>query len=157
MLRILEFDSIYNMSRINFYTADKAFVFKGKRKLKLFIELLFKKEGVQIDQINYVFCSDKYLLTINQSFLQHDFYTDIITFDLSEKNQAKSAEIYISIERVAENAKNLSVQYQTELLRVIFHGALHLCGYHDKKKVDIQKMRQKEDFYLSGFGIVQKK
>jgi rRNA maturation RNase YbeY len=139
------------MSQINFYTADKAFVFKGKRKLKLFIEHIFKMEATKISQIDYIFCSDEYLLSINKAFLQHDYYTDIITFDLSEKKQPKSAEIYISIERVAENAKNLSVQHQTELLRVIFHGALHLCGYKDKKDTDIKKMRKKEDFYLTSF------
>ena len=139
------------MSRINFFSADKAFVFNGKRKLKLFIGYIFKEEAVKISQIDYIFCSDEYLLSINKGFLQHDYYTDIITFDLSEKNQPKSAEIYISVERVAENAKNLSVQHQTELLRVIFHGALHLCGYKDKKDTDIKKMRKKEDFYLTSF------
>jgi rRNA maturation RNase YbeY len=80
--------------------------------------------------------------------LQHDYYTDIITFGLSEKNQPIEAEIYISIDRVKENASNLSIAYQQEMLRVLFHGALHLCGYKDKSKADIKLMRGKEDFYI---------
>jgi len=136
------------MQKITFSTGDRPFVFKQKENLKRFIETIFLKEKKKLAEINYVFCTDAMLLEINQNFLQHDYYTDIITFGLSEKNQPIEAEIYISIDRVKENAKDLSVTYQQEMLRVLFHGALHLCGYKDKSKADIKLMRTKEDFYI---------
>ena len=119
--------------------------------LKSFIQKLIRKEGKKLGGLNYVFCSDKELLKINQDFLQHDYYTDIITFGLSEPNLPIEAEVYISIDRVKDNAKNLNLTFKNELLRVVFHGALHLCGYKDKKKSDIEQMRQKEDYYLQVF------
>jgi rRNA maturation RNase YbeY len=136
------------MQKITFSTGDRPFVFKQKENLKRFIESVFLKEKKKLAGINYVFCTDAMLLEINQNFLQHDYYTDIITFGLSEKNQPIEAEIYISIDRVKENASNLSIAYQQEMLRVLFHGALHLCGYKDKSKADIKLMRGKEDFYI---------
>lgn len=136
------------MQKITFSAGDRSFVFKQKEKLKRFIESIFLKEKKKLAGINYVFCTDAMLLEINQNFLQHDYYTDIITFGLSEKNQPIEAEIYISIDRVKENASNLSITYQQEMLRVLFHGALHLCGYKDKSKSDIKLMRAKEDFYI---------
>jgi probable rRNA maturation factor len=136
------------MQKITFSTGDRPFVFKQKENLKRFIESIFLKEKKKLAGINYVFCTDAMLLEINQNFLQHDYYTDIITFGLSEKNQPIEAEIYISIDRVKENASNLSIAYQQEMLRVLFHGALHLCGYKDKSKADIKLMRGKEDFYI---------
>jgi rRNA maturation RNase YbeY len=93
---------------------------------------------------------------MNRDFLQHDYYTDIITFGLSEKNQPIEAEIYISIDRVKDNALSLGVAYKEEMLRVIFHGALHLCGYKDKTKSEISAMRAKEDQYLQLFAKTQK-
>ena len=87
-------------------------------------------------------------MEINRQFLKHDYYTDIITFDLSDTN-AIHAEVYISIERVKENATTLKASFKSELHRVIFHGALHLCGYKDKSDTEKKKMRQKEDVYLS--------
>jgi len=119
-----------------------------KTKLKVQIEQLFKKERVLLDSLNYIFCSDEYLLQINREFLKHDFYTDIITFDLSEKTGAVIGEVYISLDRVKENAATLGTIFNEELLRVLFHGALHLCGYRDKKKADIEEMRKKEEQYL---------
>ena len=136
------------MQKITFSTGDRPFAFKQKEILKRFIETIFLKEKKKLAEINYVFCTDAMLLEINQNFLQHDYYTDIITFGLSEKNQPIEAEIYISIDRVKENAKDLSITYQQEMLRVLFHGALHLCGYKDKSKADIKVMRTKEDFYI---------
>jgi len=109
---------------------------------------IFKKERTPLEQLQYVFCSDEYLLEINQQYLQHNYYTDIITFDLSEKGGPVSGEIYISIDRVKENARHFQVPFQQELLRVIFHGALHLCGYKDKTKKDQEAMRKAEDKYL---------
>jgi rRNA maturation RNase YbeY len=137
------------MQNINFHNADRSFVFKGKGKLKTFIDKLVKSENFQVEQLDYIFCSDKYLLNINRKFLKHDFYTDIITFDLSEKNKIIQGEIYISLDRVIDNSKSLSVKFKDELLRVIFHGILHLCGYKDKKNSDKKIMRDKEDYYLA--------
>lgn len=136
------------MATINFSTGDRPFVFPKKNQLKAFIERIFKKEKKALAGITYIFCSDEMLLQMNRDFLQHDYYTDIITFGLSDKNQPIEAEIYISIDRVKDNAKEMGITYHTEMLRVIFHGALHLCGYKDKKKSETLLMRQKEDQYL---------
>jgi probable rRNA maturation factor len=119
--------------------------------LKDCIGTLFKRERTQLDELNYIFCSDAYLLDINQNYLQHDDYTDIITFDLSDEPGRVKGEIYISIDRVKENARTFSVPLHQELRRVIFHGALHLCGYKDKSNKDIQAMRTAENKYLSYF------
>ena len=120
----------------------------NRKKLKDFIILLFKKEGKRIEQLNYIFCTDRYLLEINKKYLGHNFYTDIITFELSDEKEPIIADIYISKERVRENAHLLAESFQTELHRVIFHGALHLCNYHDKGKKQKSKMKRKEDYYL---------
>ncbi|MCU0351620.1 MAG: rRNA maturation RNase YbeY [Flavobacterium sp.] len=136
------------MPKINFRTGDRSFVFAEKTVLKTFIASIFKKEKKTISEINYIFCSDEMLLKINQDFLQHNYYTDIITFGLNEPGEPIEAEIYVSIDRVKDNAKQQGVSYQNEMQRVLFHGALHLCGYKDKKKSEIIVMRQKEDQYL---------
>ena len=133
---------------IYFHQADKAFHFRGKRELQDFIAFLFKKEQKALSQLAYIFCSDEFLLQMNRDFLQHDYYTDIITFGLSAKGEPITGEIYISLDRVKDNAKTLGVTVREEQLRGIFHGALHLCGYKDKTKKDIALMRQKEDQYL---------
>ena len=123
---------------------------KNRKGLKAFIFSLFSKEERVLNEMNIIFCSDDYLLEINKQHLQHNFYTDIITFDLSEsKSGPITAELYISIDRVKENAFILSTKFTLELHRVIFHGALHLCGYGDKSKKNIAIMRAKEDEYLS--------
>lgn len=116
--------------------------------LKKYIHAVFKKEGKKLESLNYIFCTDKVLLEINRKYLKHDFYTDIITFDLSETETVR-AEIYISVDRVRENALKLGVSFKSELHRVIFHGVLHLCGYKDKNKNEKKKMRRKEEFYLA--------
>ncbi|HLD54268.1 MAG TPA: rRNA maturation RNase YbeY [Sediminibacterium sp.] len=136
------------MSKINFRTGDRPFVFKNKTGLKYFIGSIFKKEKQELERINYIFCSDDMLLKINQDFLQHNYYTDIITFGLNEPGEPIEAEIYVSIDRVKDNAIQHGVSYENEMQRVLFHGALHLCGYKDKKKSEIILMRQKEDQYL---------
>lgn len=111
-----------------------------------------KKEGRSILSLNIIFCSDAQLLEINQSFLQHDDYTDIITFDLSaSKKEPATAEIYISAERVRENAKTFQTAINRELHRVIFHGVLHLCGYGDKKPGEVKRMREKEGEWLNRY------
>jgi rRNA maturation RNase YbeY len=136
------------MQKVNFQKADSALTLPAKTDLKLFIESLFKMEKTPLATINYIFCSDKYLLSINQQFLNHDYYTDIITFGLHDKGTPVVAEVYISVDRVKDNAKSLGVTFTNEMLRVLFHGALHLCGYKDKSKADISMMRAKEDAYL---------
>lgn len=124
---------------------------KERRRLKTFLIALFKKEKTPLQSLTYIFCSDEYLLGINQQFLQHNYYTDIISFDLAAKGQPVEGEIYISLERVLENAKNLNQSFTKELHRVVFHGALHLCGYKDKSAKDIVIMRKKEDGYLNQY------
>lgn len=120
---------------------------KGKNIIKRLIIEIFISEGKNLNTLNYIFCSDTFLLGINKKFLKHNDYTDIISFDLSESNNI-TGEIYISVERVKENAFTQDVSFKNELCRVIIHGALHLCGYKDKKKSEITVMREKEDYYL---------
>ncbi len=136
------------MAKISFNTGDRPFVFQQKTQLKAFIESIFKKEKKQLAGLRYVFCSDDMLLDINRNFLQHDYFTDIISFGLSEIGEPIEGEIYISIDRVRDNAQLLGQTYKEEMLRVLFHGALHLCGYKDKTKSEIITMRAKEDQYL---------
>jgi probable rRNA maturation factor len=139
------------MKQVKFNYADAAAPFKHKTAIQLFLAtVLFKKEKKTLDTLQYVFCSDDYLLQINNQFLKHDFYTDIITFDLSE-TKATIGEIYISVDRVKENAVTQKTSFQQEMERVIFHGALHLCGYKDKTKSQITTMRQQEAQYLRLF------
>jgi probable rRNA maturation factor len=114
-------------------------------RLKRFLVTIFKKEKKSLVELQYVFCSDPYLLEINRQFLHHDFYTDIVTFNLAEKDQPTLGEIYISIDRVRDNARTFNTTITQELHRVIFHGALHLCGYKDKTAKQEQEMRQMED------------
>jgi probable rRNA maturation factor len=133
---------------VQFFYLKGGFRFNNRTLLKKFIDNVFKAEGVKLDSLNYIFCSDEYLLQINKSYLNHDYYTDIITFDLSNSTGIVG-EIYISIDRVVQNASTHKCTITQELHRVIFHGALHLCGYKDKSKRDSVLMRQMEDKYLA--------
>jgi len=135
---------------ITFSEADRRFTLGNRRKLKTFIEhVLCAEEGMSIKALSYVFCSDNYLLDINKRFLNHDYYTDIISFDLRiDKAKVIEGEIYISIDRVRDNSITLGPLYSDEFLRVIFHGVLHLCCYKDKSKNDIVTMRSAEEKYL---------
>lgn len=140
------------MSKVTFsYAHGQKLFYPNKTALKLFIEQLFKLEKRKLDSITYVFCSDEFLLSINNTHLQHDYYTDIITFDLSESHHSTIGEVYISVDRVKENAIINNTTFKNELERVVFHGALHLCGYKDKSKKDIIIMRAKEDYYINRF------
>ncbi|AQY21944.1 rRNA maturation RNase YbeY [Riemerella anatipestifer] len=112
------------------------------------LEQIILSEHKKLGKINYIFCDDEYLLKINQEHLQHDYYTDIITFDYVRGNTI-SGDIFVSLERIKDNASTLSKDYQSEFLRVLAHGVLHLCGYKDKTEEDIKTMRGKEDFYLN--------
>ena len=136
---------------ISFNKADATATLTNRVALKSFIEKSVKKEGLSIDSLNYVFCSDKYLLAINKQYLEHNYYTDIISFDLSEDPGKLIGEVYISVDRVKDNAKTHGATFSEELLRVIFHGALHFCGYEDKKPSDVKKMRQMEDLWLTAY------
>lgn len=137
-------------SKVYFFSLGVKLTLQCKTRLKGFIESIFKKEGKRMSSLNYIFCTDKALLEINKQFLKHDFYTDIITFNLSESEKI-TAEIYISVDRVRDNAESLDVSFKSELHRVILHGALHLCGYGDKTKVQKAEMRCKEDYYLATY------
>lgn len=136
---------------ISFNKADKNISLGNRVSLKLFLEKQMKKEGIRIECLQYVFCSDKYLLEINKQFLNHDYYTDIISFDLSEVKGELIGDIYISVDRVKENAKLVKTTQTNELLRVIFHGALHFCGYKDKKPADAKLMRSMEDKWIKAY------
>jgi probable rRNA maturation factor len=137
-------------SKVYFFFQGVNVSLANRSQLKNFIHSIFRKEGKKLDSLNYIFCTDKALLEINRQFLAHNFYTDIITFDLSEKKAIK-AEIYISVDRVRENALQIGVSFKSELHRVIFHGVLHLCGYKDKNKKQKLVIRAKEDFYLTRY------
>lgn len=121
-----------------------------EENLKIWIEKIIISEEKKLGEINYIFCDDEYLLKINQDFLQHDYYTDIITFD-SVKGKTISGEIFVSLQRIKDNASLISKNYDKEKKRVIAHGILHLCGYKDKTEEQQKEMRAKEDFYLNLF------
>jgi rRNA maturation RNase YbeY len=137
-----------SLSSIQFHFLHSNAGPRDRQKLKAFILSIFKKERTSLNTLTYIFCSDTYLLKINQQFLQHNYYTDIVSFNLAARNAAIEGEIYISLDRVRENALELNQYYYRELHRVIFHGALHLCGYKDKTVSEIAIMRTKEEYYL---------
>ena len=132
---------------INFFFENTRNIDIKRRKLKELINYLLEKEGFIGKEINVIFCTDEYLLALNEKFLKHDYYTDIITFDNSHNNLI-TGELYISMERIEENAKKFNVTLIKELYRVIIHGVLHLAGYKDKDSVEKQLMTGKEDYYL---------
>ena len=141
---------INNKAPVKFHQL-RPFHLPEKRRLKIFLRDLMNNEKKDFDSLDYIFCDDAFLLKINQDFLHHNDLTDIITFDLAEKHQYTKGEVYISVERVRDNASDLKVAFQEELHRVIFHGALHLCGYTDKTGQTRKQKREKEDFYLSSY------
>ncbi len=134
---------------INFFNADVNYTIKGKLKIKAWLISTAKNEGFIINSLNIILCSDEYLFNLNKEFLSHVTYTDIITFDYGERRYSLEGELYISIERVRENASTLGITMTNELHRVIVHGLLHLCGYKDKSKGNKAIMSSKEDHYLS--------
>ncbi|MGV3761849.1 rRNA maturation RNase YbeY [Parapedobacter sp.] len=141
------------MGYIHFFTEDTAYQIKGKLPLKRWVKATIASEGFKTGEVSVVLCSDAYLLEINKQYLQHDTYTDIVTFDSSERDDTIAGDIFISIDRVQENALKFGVDERDELHRVIIHGILHLCGYGDKKKEDKARMTEKEDFYLGTRGV----
>lgn len=137
---------------IHFFEEDIRVPLTNKRNIKSWLQSVAKEEGKKITELNYVFCSDSYLLEMNQQYLNHNTLTDIITFDQSEDPKKVEGDIYISYERVVENASTLHSE-NTELFRVIVHGLLHLLGYKDKKQEEAIIMRAKEDYYLQKMNL----
>ena len=139
------------MSKIFFYPDDRPVDLKKRILVKRLLTRIFVLEKTGLNQVNYIFSSDQHLLSINRSYLKHNSYTDVITFTLSQKGEPVCGEVYLSTDRIKDNAKNYNESYQNELLRVLIHGALHLCGFEDNTRAQKKLMRQKENFYLSSF------
>ena len=134
------------------FSSQNDFVLEQSERVEDWLKAAAVKESYGIDSLGYVFCSDDFLLEINQQFLDHDTLTDIVTFDYTE-GTILNGEIYISTDRVADNAKDFNVDFDTELRRVIIHGLLHMCGYGDKTDDEKSHMRKKEDEYLSLWAV----
>lgn len=137
---------------INFFTEDIEFKFKNKRACKKWILSTLEEEGAiksrKFEELSVIFCSDEYLLEMNKKYLGHNYYTDVITFDNSEERNF-SGDVFISVERVRENAETYNQLFIDELHRVIIHGVLHLTGYDDGTKQEQEEMRSREDHYLA--------
>ena len=132
---------------MRFFFPDRKVHIPGVSHLKSFIELIFQKEKRNLDTINVIFCSDQVLLKLNKSYLNHNYLTDVLTFDLSESSEIKG-EIYLSVDAIKRNSAKYKVSINQELVRVIFHGILHLCSYNDKSVADKILMSEREDHYL---------
>ena len=134
---------------IHFFTEEISFTLKNKTIIRNWLRETISAEGYVLEELNFIFCSDEYLLGINQQYLDHDTYTDVITFDNSEAPKTIVSDIFISIDRIKENAKEFKHDFMDELCRVMVHGTLHLLGYPDKGKVAKKIMTEKEDLYLA--------
>lgn len=132
---------------IRFHTEDVKFPWKGKRILSGWIKEAISAENRAFGEINVILCSDEYLLEMNKEYLKHDYYTDIITFNYNEE-KVVSGDLFISLDRVKDNAIKNEVSLETEVYRVVIHGIMHLCGYNDKTKTEQIKIRERENFYL---------
>lgn len=134
---------------INFFSEGIDYSLKNEPQIVKWIESVSRQHDFEINQINYIFCDDEYLLKVNSEHLDHHYYTDIITFDLAEEEGKLESDIFISIDRVIDNAKQIEVSFEHELQRVIIHGVLHLIGFNDKTSEEKTLMRKKEDACLS--------
>ncbi len=132
---------------VSYFTEDTKFAFKEKRLTNRWLKLVAESEIRRLGDISIIFCSDNYILDVNMKYLQHDYFTDIITFDYCEKD-ILSGDLFISIDSVRENALFYGTEFENELNRVMVHGLLHLIGYDDHTEEDIAVMRQKENYYL---------
>jgi len=137
------------MPKINFFTEEISYTLKHKTVIRNWINETIVAEGFKLAELNFILCSDEYLLRINKDFLQHDDYTDVITFDNAEEPKIILGDIFISLERIKENAVNFKSTTLEELCRIMIHGTLHLLGYKDKTKAAKTIMTAKEDFYLA--------
>ena len=133
---------------IKFFSLHVSTLLSRRKQLKQFISEIFLAQKKPLNSLAIVFCNDEYLLSINEKFLHHSDFTDILTFSLSKENEPITGEIYISIPRIVENSTVFSVKPEEELHRVIFHGILHLCGYTDKAPIEKKRMTAAEDHYL---------
>lgn len=138
-------------SEINFFTEDVSLPAELNDDFKLWIQRVIAAETHELCALNYIFCSDEYLLNINKEYLDHDYYTDIITFDNSEEELMIEGDIFISVDRVTDNATSLNIPFSEELKRVMAHGVLHLCGFGDKSEDEAKLMRQKEEQVINLF------
>lgn len=142
-----------NLSKINFYSENE-FVLEDEAKYATWLERVIASEKKSLEELSYIFCDDEYLLKINMEYLDHDTYTDIISFDYSV-GRILQGEIYISTERVRENAETFNVKFEEELRRVLSHGVLHLSGYKDKTEEEAALMRSKEEEKMKLFHVEQ--
>jgi rRNA maturation RNase YbeY len=134
---------------IRFFSEEIDFKVPHPNRTRRWLRQVAEAEGTFVNELTYVFCSDEYLHRMNVEFLDHDTLTDIITFDTSEENEGLNGELYVSVERVTDNAQTFGVSFEQELARVLVHGILHLCGYSDKELSHKQQMRELENFYIS--------
>jgi len=135
------------LGEINLFSEDIVFEYENAQKLNKWLISVIKEENYELDNLNIIFTSDNYLLEMNRNYLNHDYFTDVITFDYVE-GVILSGEIFISIDRVGENAQKYNVEFIDELNRIIVHGLLHLLGYKDKTEAEKEIMTSKENFYL---------
>lgn len=143
------------MPKINFFTEDISFNLKQRIHIRNWIQKVILSKGAKLNKINYIFCSDEYLKAVNIEYLNHDYYTDIITFDNSEEENQLEGDIYISIDRVRENSQQFGKAFENELQRVMIHGILHLIGYGDKSEEEAEQMRHEEEASLLLFPSVE--
>lgn len=141
------------MHNIHYFSEDIEFSLKDQPTISQWITDIITSNESQVEEVNYIFCSDEYLLGINKQYLNHDTYTDIITFDNSSEESSVESDIYISVDRVRENATEFNISFNKELHRVMIHGILHLLGWEDKSIDDKKRMREKEDACLSLLSI----
>jgi len=135
---------------VYFHNEGVSLVFKNKRAVSSWLSTVIKSFKKEVGTLNFIFCTDEYLLTINKSYLNHNHYTDIITFDYCEENKV-SGDLFISIERVKEYSLKNNIEFNNEIHRVIVHGVLHLCGLNDKTEREKEKMREQENKFLALF------
>ena len=136
---------------VNFFYEDDFNLSLNKKEVRFWIKNVVKKENKKLSYLNFVFCTDSYLLELNQKYLKHNSLTDVIAFDFSESKKTIEGDVYISVDRVKENAKKYSPSFKKELLRVLIHGVLHLIGYKDKTKEQKKIMASKENVFVSVF------
>lgn len=146
-----EFQAEMPETPVSFHFEDVSFDLPDEQKLSDWLLQVADAEGKAFVEVNYIFCSDEHLRKMNVEYLDHDYYTDVITFPYAE--DAVHGDVFISADRVADNAQTLGVSFEHELCRVLVHGVLHLAGYLDKTEEDARTMREKEDFYLKKMGF----
>ena len=141
------------MPKIQFFTEDISFQLRNKTKIREWLKNIVLENGAKIRELNYIFCSDEYLKQVNIDYLDHHYYTDIITFDNSEEEGVLEGDIFISIDRIKENSLEFSRSFEDELHRVLVHGVLHLIGFSDKEESEAIEMRKKEDISLESLKL----